>query len=159
MGTIVQPVSRSTVQVFYQAYVTRDSARMEQLFDDDVDWIISGPVDVLCFCGQRRGKKAVLEIFDRLFPASFAFKGLHPQSLLIDGDRVAMMSILSGVTLDSQRKISYRVAHFIRFRDDRVAEFCSIIDSFDAAEQLLGHTISLSPSAGELDLTGDLVAV
>ena len=156
----MQSVSRSTVLAFYQAYVTLDSVRIEEFLDDDVDWMISGPVDVLCFCGQRRGKQAVLEIF-RLFPASFNITGFEPQSLLIDGDRVAMMSILSGRTLDRKRKISYRVAHFMRFRDGKVIEFCSIIDSFDAAEQLLGHAINVSQrqTASDPTATGDLIAV
>jgi ketosteroid isomerase-like protein len=154
-------VSRSTVQAFYQAYVTRDSARIEPLLDDDVEWMISGPVDVLPFCGQRRGKLAVLKVFDHLVPATFEVTGFEPQSLLIDGDRVAMMSVLSAVTPDRNRKISYRLAHFIRFRDDKVIEFCSIIDSFDAAEQVLGHAINVSQRQSESDLTaaGDLIAV
>jgi ketosteroid isomerase-like protein len=141
--------------------VTRDSKRIEPLLDDDVEWMISGPVDVLPFCGQRRGKVAVLEIFDRLVPDTFEVTGFEPQSLLIDADRVAMMSILSAVTPEQSRKISYRVGHFMRFRDEKVVEFCSIIDSFDAAEQVLGHAISVSQHQSKSDLTaaGDLIAV
>jgi hypothetical protein len=69
-----------------------------------------------------------------------------------------MLSILSGV-MPCQRKISYRVAHFIRFRDQKVSEFCSIIDSFDAAEQVLGHAIDTSQrqTASDPVATGDLI--
>jgi ketosteroid isomerase-like protein len=157
----MQTVSRTTVQAFYRAYVARDSVRIEPFLDDDVEWMISGPVDVLCFCGQRRGKKAVLEIFDRLVPSAFDVTGFEPKSLLIDGDRVAMLSTLSGETPDARRKISYRVAHFIRFRDNKVVDFCSIIDSFDAAEQILGHAIDTSHKRRTDDCTstGDLIAV
>jgi ketosteroid isomerase-like protein len=139
-------VTRSTVQAFYEAYLSLDTARIETFLDDDIDWIISGPVDVLAFCGQRRGKAAVLEIFERLFPATLRTTGFDPQSLLIDRDRVAMLFSLSAVTIDRNRKVSYRVAHFLRFRDNKVFEFRSLIDSFDAAEQLLGHPIDLSPA-------------
>jgi ketosteroid isomerase-like protein len=161
VGIAMPAVSRSTVQAFYLAYVTRDSVRIEPLLDDDVEWMISGPVDVLPFCGQRRGKTSVLEIFDRLIPETFEITGFEPQSLLIDGDRVAMMSVLSAVTQEHSRKISYRVAHFMRFRNDKVVEFCSIIDSFDAAEQVLGHSIDVSQQLSERDLTaaGDLIMV
>jgi ketosteroid isomerase-like protein len=157
----IPSIPRSTVQAFYQAYVARDSVRIEPFLDDDVQWMISGPVDVLCFCGQRRGKKAVLEIFDRLVPSAFDVTGFDPQSLLIDGDRVAMLSTLSGVTADERRKISYRVAHFLRFREGKVVDFCSIIDSFDAAEQILGHAIDTSHKRKMDDRTstGDLIAV
>jgi ketosteroid isomerase-like protein len=154
-------VARSTVQAFYQAYVSLDSARVEPFLDDDVDWSISGPVDVLAFCGQRRGKAAVIEMFDRLFPNAFRVTGFEPQSLLIDGERAALLFTLSGVTHVTNRKVSYRVAHFLRFRDDKVFEFRSIIDSFDAAEQVLGHAINLSQykSGSELNAAGDLIAV
>jgi len=154
-------VARSTVQAFYEAYLSLDTARVAQFLDDDIDWIISGPVDVLAFCGQRRGKAAVLEIFDRLFPQTLKTTGFDPQSLLIDGNRVAMLFTLSAITRNSERKISYRVAHFLRFRDDKVFEFRSIIDSFDAAEQVLGHAICLSQRKSHSDpkAAGDLIAV
>ena len=56
------------------------------------------------------------------------------------------------------RVISYRLAHFIAFRDGKVVENLSLIDSFDAVEQVLGHPLAphgRHKSAG----TGDLVAV
>jgi ketosteroid isomerase-like protein len=40
-------VARSTVQAFYEAYLKLDTKRVAQFLDDDVDWIISGPVDAL----------------------------------------------------------------------------------------------------------------
>jgi ketosteroid isomerase-like protein len=155
----MQPVSRSTVQAFYEAYVSLDSTRIEAFLDDDVDWMISGPVDVLAFCGQHRGKAAVTELFDRRFPLKNT--GFEPQALLVDGDRAALLFVLSGVAGEHKRKISYRVAHFMRFRDDRVIEFRSIIDSFDAAEQVLGHAINVSQqeTVSDLTATGDLIAV
>src|SRR5262245_10043342 len=102
-------VSRSTVQAFYQAYGSLDPARVEPFLDDDVDWMISGPVDVLTYCGQRHGKRAVLEIFETLFPNTFNATSFAPQALLIDGDRAALLFVLSGISLDRARKISYRV--------------------------------------------------
>ena len=45
--------------------------------------------------------------------------------------------------LDDGRSISYRVANFFRFQDGKVIENVSLMDSFDAAEQLLGHAIEV----------------
>ena len=56
---MVQTVSRSIVQGFYLAYVSRDPARMAAFLDDDVQWLVTGPVDLLEYCGLRRGKEAV----------------------------------------------------------------------------------------------------
>jgi hypothetical protein len=72
----------------------------------------------------------------------FVFTGFVNDSVVIFGDRAATLNRLSGRRADG-RAISYRVAQFIRFKDAKVAEYCSVIDSFDAAEQVLGHSISL----------------
>ena len=154
-------VARSTVQAFYEAYLKLDTERVAQFLDADVDWIISGPVDVLAYCGQRRGKAAVLEIFDRLFPQTLKTTSFDPQSLLIDENRVAMLVNLSAIVRETGRKVSYRVAHFLRFRNDKVFEFRSIIDSFDAAEQVLGHSINVSQYRSHTDANaaGDVIAV
>ena len=36
--------------------------------DDDVVWTISGPVDILPFCGQRVGKDVVMKLLERDSP-------------------------------------------------------------------------------------------
>jgi predicted ester cyclase len=63
-------------------------------------------------------------------------------SVVIDGDRAAILSRMSGRRNDG-RAISYRVAQFIRFVSGKITDYCSVIDSFDAAEQVLGHRIEL----------------
>jgi ketosteroid isomerase-like protein len=141
----MQPVSRATVEAFYQAYMMRDAARVAPLLDDDIDWVISGPIDIMPFCGQRRGKSAVLELVDRRLPKTLEAMSFHPETLLIDGDRAAMLATLSAVLTKDRHKVRYRLAHFLRFRDSKLIEFRSIIDTFDAAEQILGHSIDLSP--------------
>jgi len=41
----------------------------------------------------------------------------------------------------SGQAISYRIAHFILFRDEKVIDYVWIIDSFDSVEQLLGYNL------------------
>lgn len=148
----MQPVSRSTVHSFYQAYRSGDGERFAAFLDDDVEWMISGPIDVLRFCGQRHGKAAAVDVIKRVLPSTLKVTGFEPDALLVDGDRVAMLGTLTGVTSDRDRKIAYRVAHFLRFRNDKVVEFRSLIDSFDAAEQVLGHAIDTSLPGNPLDV-------
>jgi ketosteroid isomerase-like protein len=155
----IQPVSRSTVQAFYQAYAKRDLVRLADLIDDDADWIITGPVDLMRFCGHRRGKAAVLALFAAQLPDAFKITGFSPDTLVIDGDRAAMLGRLSGIRRDSGRKISYQVAHFVRFQSNKVVEFRSLIDSFDAAEQMLGHSIDVSTLQAAGLTPGDLITV
>ena len=41
------------------------------------------------------------------------------------------------------RVINFRVANFIRFRDNKIVNNLSLLDTFDAVEQVLGHRIEL----------------
>jgi ketosteroid isomerase-like protein len=140
---MTRPVPRSVVDAFYKPYAARDAAKVGEFLDDDVEWTISGPVDVLPFCGTRHGKAAVLDLIDRLVPGVFRVFSFVPDAMLVDGDQVATLNRLSARRQGDGRVISYRLAHFMRFRDGKVVENVSLIDSFDAVEQVLGHTIDL----------------
>jgi ketosteroid isomerase-like protein len=140
----MQPVTRATVESFYQAYTTRDPARIAPLLDDDIDWMLSGPVDIMRYCGQRHGRAEVLDIFQGGTPLTFKRMTFETQNILIDGDRAAMLGMLTAVVARTGQKVRYRIAHFMRFRDGKMIEFRGIIDSFDAAEQILGHPIDVS---------------
>ena len=84
-----------------------------------MEWSISGPVDVLPFCGTRHGKAAVLDMVGRLFPEVFRIFSLVPDAILVDGDQAAILSRLSGQN-GGDRVISYRLAHFVRFRAGKI---------------------------------------
>jgi ketosteroid isomerase-like protein len=105
-------------------------------------------MDVLPFCGVFRGKAAVLDLIGRRVPSVLKVFSFVPESKLIDGDQVAMLHRQSGRRDTDGRVISYRVANFIRFADDKVIANVSLIDSFDAVEQVLGHplTVHVSPA-------------
>ena len=147
-------VRRSVVKAFYAAFASRDPARIAPFLATDVDWMIVGPIDLLRFCGQRRGKAAVLDLFRRVVPEVIQVTGFDQDLLLVDKDRAASYARIAGIRKADGRTISYRCSHFLRFEADKVVEFRSVIDSFDAAEQMLGHPIDLTqdarPSMGDL---------
>jgi ketosteroid isomerase-like protein len=158
MGTAHKPLSRALARAFYEAYASRDVARVAPFLDDDVLWTISGPVELLPYCGTRHGKAAVLDMIGRLVPELFHVTSFMPETLLVDGDRAATLNRLSGRRSDDGRVISYRAAQFVQFKDGKVVEYCSVIDSFDAAEQVLGHRIELGLGE-QTAAAGDLIAV
>ena len=153
---MTNPVPRAVVEAFYRAYAERNAAKVAEFLDDDVEWTISGPVDVLPFCGTRHGKAAVLDLIERLVPEVFRVYSFVPDAMLVDGDQAATLSRLSAKSGDG-RVISYRLAHFVRFRAGKIIRNLSIIDSFDAVEQVLGHPLALHD--GQMADVGDLVAV
>src|SRR5581483_6783029 len=147
--TTTTPTPRRLVEDFYAAYAKRDLEVLETYLDDEVDWSVVGPIDVIHFCGQRRGKAAVMDFFRRAV-----------EEVLIDGDRAAAFGRLWAVFRPTSRSISYRVSHLVHFRNRRVVRFCSMIDSFDAAEQMLGHAIDLHlDTNADSPWAGNLVAV
>jgi ketosteroid isomerase-like protein len=149
MGTLgmTKPVSRTVVEGFYKALASSDFSALEPYLDDDVVWTISGSVDVLPFCGPRRGKELVLKLLGRDIPLLLEKRRLVPNAMLVDGDRAAVFGKLTATRRDLGHAISYRIAQFIRFEHEQVVEYVSIIDSFDAVEQVLGHQIVLTNGA------------
>lgn len=151
---MTKPVSRTTIEAFYRVYGTRDIAGTAKFLADDVAWTISGPIDVLPFCGTYRGKAAVIDMMERVVAQVFDIVKFEPSTVLIDGDRVATLNRLTARHKDDGRVISYRLAHFMRFAGGKIVENLSLLDSFDAAEQVLGHPLTAPEPAA-----GDFVAV
>lgn len=110
---------------------------------DDVVWTISGPVDLLPVCGQRTGKAAVMKLLERDIPEFLAKRRFVPSATLMDGDRAAVLGRLVATKRHDGHAVSYRTAHFMRFRDEKVIEYVSIIDSFDAVEQMIGRRLDV----------------
>jgi ketosteroid isomerase-like protein len=151
------PVARSVVEAFYEAYISRDPQRIGALLDNDVDWQVTGPVEVMQVCGHWQGKAAVIDRFARVVPRVIDFKSLHIDHLLVDGDHSAMFGRITCVQRQTGRLISHRVAQIARYHDGKIIEFRVINDSLDAVEQYIGHTIDLTaPGAPAGD---DVVAV
>ena len=134
-------VSRAVVEAFYTALSIRDMERLAAFLDDDVVWTISGPIEILPFCGRRVGKDVVMKLLMRDIPTLFEGRRFIPQTMLVDGDRAAVLGKLAATKRAEGRAISYRIAHFIQFRDEKVVDYISIIDSFDAVEQMLGYSL------------------
>lgn len=153
-----EPVSRSLVEAFYAAYASRDPARILELLADDVEWRFLGPVEIFPFCGLRRGKAAAIEHFTRLVPSVFSVARFEPEETVIDGDRAATFSRLTAVHKVTGRTATYHCAHFVTFRDGKVAAVQSVADTFSVIEQLLDAEFILGAPPLE-DTHGDLVAL
>jgi ketosteroid isomerase-like protein len=137
---------RGFVRAFCDALLSHDPKKLSEMLDDDVDWIIFGPVDLFPFFGQRRGKAAVLAMFAEL-DSSLTLKSCDRDSSVIESEQAASLSKLSAVHKASGRTLSLRLAQFAQFRDGKVVRLRAVFDSFDAAEQALGREIDLTAAA------------
>jgi ketosteroid isomerase-like protein len=136
-----ESVSRAAVQAFYEALASRDPVRLANCLTDDVEWHMAGPVDVFVFCGYRRGKAAVVDYIGRLVPSMFSVKRFEPEEIVIDRDTVAMINNITSVQKNTGRILTYQTAIFVVFRDGKVASLRGVADTFDMAEQVVGHRI------------------
>ena len=150
-------VPRSVVEAFYMVYAARDVKKVAEFLADDAEWTISGPIDLLPFCGSHRGKDNIIDMISRQVPQVLQTFSFVAEAMLVQGDRAAMLSRQSARRTEDGRTMSFRVANFMRFRDGKLVENLSLIDSFDAVEQVLGHPLA-PPDGGRGD-SGDLVAV
>lgn len=135
------PVPRAIVEAFYHALAIRDLETLARFLDDQVVWTISGPVDILPFCGRRVGKDVVMQLLARDIPTLLEDRRFVPQTMLVDGDRAAVLGKLTATKRAGGRAISYRIAHFIQFRNEKVIDYIAIMDTFDAVEQMLGYSL------------------
>ena len=62
-------------------------------------------------------------------------------TLITDGESASALTRLADVQNETRKEITVRLAQFARFRDGKVFEFCSIIDTLGAAEQELGRSL------------------
>jgi ketosteroid isomerase-like protein len=151
------PVARAVVDGFYRALADRDMDTLATYLDGDVVWTISGPVDILPFCGQRVGKDAVMKLLMQDSPTFLADRRFVPDTMLVDGNNAAVLAKLTATKREDGHAISYRIAHFIKFHEEKVVEYVSIIDSFDAVEQMLGYNLDAHDDGYRVE--GDVVAV
>jgi ketosteroid isomerase-like protein len=143
--------SRRIVRAFYDALISRDPQRIVSFVAEDVDWLIIGPVEIFPFCGRHRGRTQVLVVFARMVPEVITVTRYDQEYLLVDGQCASSFSRITAIQRATGRVLNFRIAQFLRLRDGEIAEFCSLVDTLDAAQQVLGRPIDLTggaPAAG-----------
>ena len=129
-------------RALHRALSERQFADIEALIDDDIDWAIYGPIDMFPFFGARRGKAAVLDVIRRIAD-NVRIHRFDRESVLLGADSAASMIRYSLTALDPNKPISLRLAHFAKFRADRLVSLRVLVDTFDLVEQALGRPIHL----------------
>ena len=134
---------RPIVEAFYRASAERDIAGAIALIDDNVDWLVQGPVDVFAFFGQRRGKAAVLDGY-REVARKLDVTGYEVEALLVEGDRAAAMIRLTSIVRATGKVMTVRTSQFSRFRAGKMVEMRAVLDSYDMVEQTIGRVLDLT---------------
>jgi len=152
-------LSHEFVEDFRKIYASRDITKVALYLHDNVEWTISGPVEYLRFCGTHRGKAAVIELLKHRIPAVLRTFRFDPESVVVDGNHVAMLHRQSSRRTIDGRVANYRVANFMQFESGKLIKNLSLLDTFDAVEQLLGQRIQIGNSSSQSPEHADVVAV
>ena len=129
-------------RAWHRAINERQFDEFEAAIDEDVEWAIYGPIDMFPFLGARRGKAAVLDVVGQIAD-NFQVRKFERETVMLGVDSAASMMRYSLTAVDSDKPISLRIAHFVRFRAGRLLSMRVLLDSFDLVEQTLGHPIHL----------------
>ena len=150
-------MSRVAIEAFYAALCAHDYSVVADYLADDVEWTISGPVEVLPYCGTCRGKEQVLSVLERKVAQTLGQRYIVPDVFLVDGDRSAALGRVIAKSRNGLT-ISYRVAQFFTMRDGKIVHYSAVLDSFDAAEQVTGRRIEMPAGLPLVGLDEDLFA-
>jgi ketosteroid isomerase-like protein len=71
----------------------------------------------------------------------FEVRRFELDDIVIDGDTAAMINNITSVQKDTGRILTYQTAVFVVFRDGMVTLVKGVSDTFDMAEQVVGHRI------------------
>ena len=129
-------------RALHRAINDRQFEELQTLIDEDVDWAIYGPIDMFPFLGARRGRAAVMEVI-RQIAENLRVHRFDRETVMLGVDSAASMLRYSLTSLESNKPISLRVAHFAQFRAGRLRSIRVLVDTFDLVEQALGRPIHL----------------
>ena len=127
-------------RALHSAINERQLEDLRTQIDDDVDWVIYGPVDIFPFLGARRGKDAVLEVC-RQVSENVRVRRFDRESIVLGEDSAASMMRYSLTMLDSNKPINLRLAHFAQFKAGRLLNIRVLLDTYDLVEQAFGQPI------------------
>lgn len=126
----------------HRAINDRQFNELAATLDDDVEWTMYGPIEMYPFLGARRGRNAVIEVVKQI-AENFRVHRFDRETIMLGVDSAASMLRYSLTSLESNKPISLRVAHFAQFKSGRLSSIRVLMDSFDLVEQALGHSLHL----------------
>jgi ketosteroid isomerase-like protein len=129
-------------RAMHRAINERQLCDIEALIDEDVEWSLYGPIDMFPFFGARRGKAAVIEVI-RQMAENFRVRRFDRESIMLGVDSAASMMRYSLTTLDSNKPINLRIAHFAQFRKGQLYNLRVLVDTYELVEQTLGRPLDL----------------
>lgn len=128
-------VDASGVREFYDNFVHARFDRVAEALDEKIDFLSHAPPDIFPFLGRRRGRADVLEALAEVH-RKLEVLSFWPMTTVVDDGQAAVSVVVKVKDRATGRTATFLGAHFLRFRNGKITDYCAIIDSLDAARQL-----------------------
>ena len=138
-------MSISLKKRIYQIYEAFSAGRFDLLadvFDENVDFITNAPIEVFPYLGRRVGRAEVVKTLQSVH-SEFEALSFLPIWMVTEKDTAGVILSVHATQKETGRIVRFFAAHFLRFRNDRIAEYRAIMDSLEAVEQVLGREFDL----------------
>ena len=128
---------RKRIYEIYEAFSAGNLDLLADAFDEQADFVTNAPTNVFPYLGRRVGRAAILKTLSAIHD-EFESLTFMPIWIVVEGDTAGAILSVNATQRTTKRVMRFFAAHFLRFRDDRIVEYRSIMDSFEAVQQLLG---------------------
>jgi ketosteroid isomerase-like protein len=134
-------ITRTVLTRLVEAYATGDRSAAYAATHPDIVWECIGPSEFFPTCGQRLGRAAVFENFEKI-AEMFSITEFRAARIVADGEYGALR--LLGWFTSRRNGRRHRIELFCHARviDDQVVEWREMFDSVAAARDL--HDIDMS---------------
>jgi|SRR6516165_162112 ketosteroid isomerase-like protein len=138
-------MSISSKKRIYQIYEAFSAGRIDLLndvFDENVDFVTNAPTEVFPYLGRHLGRTEVIKAL-RAVHDEFEAVSFLPIWMVTERDTAGVILSVHATQKATGRIVRFFAAHFLRLRDDRIVEYRAIMDSLQAVQQVLGREFDL----------------
>ena len=128
-------------RALHRAINERQPEDLEALLDEEVEWAIYGPIDILPHLGHRHGKAEIGAMWRTVHKRYSEMRHEVP-FLVAEQDRVAASIRVFFRKRANGRIVQFDIAAFYTLRDGRIATIHEILDSFEVVQQILERDIA-----------------
>jgi uncharacterized protein len=118
----------------YDAFGRGDLDSLLALFDENIEWISSGPAD-LPTAGTRRGREQVRDFFKAVNDV-FDIQRFEPQTFIAQGDRVVVLGEDSSRVKATGKIIDGQWAHVFTLDGGKIVGFREYVDTAAVVAEL-----------------------
>src|SRR5690349_22359504 len=116
-------LSQGRVYEIYEDLARARLDRFAEALDERVDFLSHAPPELFPYLGRRRGRADVIDALTEMH-RMLEVLSFWPLTVLLEGNKVALTVSINVRERSTGRSASFLGAHFLRFGEGRIYEFC-----------------------------------